>query len=107
MTAKHDDTAEALPGLDGDDLGAEVEVAAAATSAKRGKTGPAGRPVTSFAVPTKLGGHGPARIIALCNQKGGVGKTTTTVNLGAALAEYGRKVLCVDFDPQGALSAGL
>ncbi|SRR6266511_805696 len=57
--------------------------------------------------PRPIATHGPARVLALCNQKGGVGKTTSTINLGAALAEYGRRILLVDFDPQGALSVGL
>lgn len=60
-----------------------------------------------FAAPKPPARHGPARIIAMCNQKGGVGKTTSSINLGAALARYGRKVLAVDFDPQGALTVGL
>jgi len=57
--------------------------------------------------PPALTEHGPATVLAVVNQKGGVGKTTTTINLGAALAEAGRRVLLVDFDPQGALSVGL
>lgn len=89
MTTQRNDTAEVLTGID---------VAA---------NGPTGRPRTVFPEPKTLKSHGPAKVIALCNQKGGVGKTTTAISLGAALSGYGRRVLAIDFDPQGALSAGL
>ena len=66
-----------------------------------------GKTPKNFRIPPAPEEGLPAKVVALFNQKGGVGKTTSTINLGAALTELGRKVLLVDFDPQGGLSLGL
>ena len=86
----------------------EVPENGSATLVETGDLGPTGRPLPTFPQPgPPAPGPKHAVIISMCNQKGGVGKTTTTINLGAAIAETGRRVLLVDFDPQGSLSVGL
>ncbi|GAA1480081.1 ParA family protein [Gordonia sinesedis] len=104
---------EVSPGGDADDHDDTPDRAGSGAASSDDAThegdglGPTGRPYRDVPEPAPLDRHGPATVIAVCNQKGGVGKTTSTINLGAALAEYGRRVLLVDLDPQGALSAGL